>query len=288
MGDLPIPPLQVSWGGGVNSTAMLIGMHERGIRPDVILFADTGGEKPETYQYVKALRSWLMSVDFPPLTVVVNTSPLYATLEEECLRSGTLPSRAYGFSKCAQKWKHAPQDKWMNAWQGARFCWARGGKVTKAIGYDAGEAHRATITENEKYQFWHPLIAWGWDRDLCIAAIKRAGLPVPPKSACFYCPSSTKREVLQLARRNPELLTRALAIESRAAGKAAAGDMVHWISEAGFELQLASYKPVKGLGRHWSWGRLVAADEAQQKLFPEAPVESCMMCSDGDPEEEAA
>jgi hypothetical protein len=43
-------PLIVTWGGGVNSTAMLVGMKQRGIRPDRILFADTGGEKPDRSQ----------------------------------------------------------------------------------------------------------------------------------------------------------------------------------------------------------------------------------------------
>ena len=33
----------VSFGGGTNSTAMLIGMFERQIPVDLILFADTGG-----------------------------------------------------------------------------------------------------------------------------------------------------------------------------------------------------------------------------------------------------
>lgn len=33
-----------SFGGGTNSTAMLIGMWERGENVDLILFADTGGD----------------------------------------------------------------------------------------------------------------------------------------------------------------------------------------------------------------------------------------------------
>lgn len=44
-------PLIVNWGGGVNSTAMLVGMLERDIRPDRIIFADTWAEKPETYEF---------------------------------------------------------------------------------------------------------------------------------------------------------------------------------------------------------------------------------------------
>ena len=35
----------VAYGLGVDSTAMLIGLAQRGIRPDLILFADVGGEK---------------------------------------------------------------------------------------------------------------------------------------------------------------------------------------------------------------------------------------------------
>jgi len=34
--------IMVSFGGGVNSAALLVGMHERDERPDAILFADTG------------------------------------------------------------------------------------------------------------------------------------------------------------------------------------------------------------------------------------------------------
>ena len=34
-------PLMVAYGMGVDSTAMLVGLHARGIRPDAILFADT-------------------------------------------------------------------------------------------------------------------------------------------------------------------------------------------------------------------------------------------------------
>ena len=39
----------VSYGGGVNSTALLIGLHQHRIPVDLILFADTGAEHPHTY-----------------------------------------------------------------------------------------------------------------------------------------------------------------------------------------------------------------------------------------------
>ena len=38
----------VSYGGGVNSTALLVGLHQHRIPVDLILFADTGAEHPHT------------------------------------------------------------------------------------------------------------------------------------------------------------------------------------------------------------------------------------------------
>lgn len=36
-------PLVVAYGMGVDSTALLVGLHQRGLRPDLILFADVLG-----------------------------------------------------------------------------------------------------------------------------------------------------------------------------------------------------------------------------------------------------
>ena len=45
----PESPLVVSYGGGMDSTAILVGFAAAGIVPDLIVFADTGAERPETY-----------------------------------------------------------------------------------------------------------------------------------------------------------------------------------------------------------------------------------------------
>ena len=94
----PDCPLVVAYGLGVDSTAMLVEFVHRGIRPDLILFADTGGEKPETYEYLSVIQEYLAGVGFPPVIVVqyVPTRARYRTLEDQCLHTGTLPSLAYG------------------------------------------------------------------------------------------------------------------------------------------------------------------------------------------------
>jgi hypothetical protein len=103
----PESPLVVAYGLGVNSTAMLVEFANRGITPDLILFADTGGEKPETYAYLPIIQRYLKEVDLPEV-VTVRYEPkwaVYHTLEGQCLHTGTLPSLAYGGKSCSLKYK---------------------------------------------------------------------------------------------------------------------------------------------------------------------------------------
>ena len=56
----------VSYGGGVNSTALLVGLHQHRIPVDLILFADTGAEHPHTYAYLDIMDRWLKDHGMPP------------------------------------------------------------------------------------------------------------------------------------------------------------------------------------------------------------------------------
>lgn len=269
----PDCPLVVAYGLGVDSTAMLVEFATRGIRPDLILFADTGGEKPETYRYLSVIRPYLQSVGFPDV-VVVRYQPkraLYRTLEEQCLHTGTLPSLAYGGKSCSLKYKRAPQDRYiLSVYPPADFV-ARGKRVVRAIGFEAGEqrrryAHvvkaigldageerrltwakqapaeqgqdrkkrlsREAWLDQHYFVYYYPLLEWGYDRERCKQVIAAAGLPEPVKSACFYCPASKKPEILWLEENHPELMRRALEIERNA---------------------LPKLTSVKGLGRSYAW-----------------------------------
>jgi hypothetical protein len=257
------PPLVVSYGGGVNSTALLVGLEDRGIKPDLVLFADTGGEKPETYAYLDVMDRWLDDHGFPPLVRVRNDG-MYESLEDNCLKKKMLPSLAYGFKSCSDKYKRRPQDKYVAAWHPARLTWAHGKKVNKAIGIDAGERRRAGITEDERYIYWYPLVEWGWYREECLAEIADAGLPMPPRSSCFFCPASTKREIFCLAQEHPDLMARAVAMEDNARD---------------------NLQSTKGLGRRFAWGELLEKDRLSLPLFrdqDDPPTEIACMCFDGE------
>ena len=64
----------VSYGGGANSTALLIGLHQHRIPVDLILFADTGAEHPHTYAYLDVMDRWLKDHGMPPITRVYKTT----------------------------------------------------------------------------------------------------------------------------------------------------------------------------------------------------------------------
>lgn len=102
----------VSFGGGTNSAALLIGLYKHKIPIDLITFADTGAEHPHTYQFIEIINQWLAEHGMPQITVVqyVDRYGNRLSLETECLRSHTLPSIAYGHKRCSQKHKIAPQE----------------------------------------------------------------------------------------------------------------------------------------------------------------------------------
>jgi hypothetical protein len=251
----------VGYGGGTNSTALLIGLHRSGIPVDLILFADTGGEQPYTYAYLPVMNRWLTEHGMPEITTVEYTDKNgdRLTLEDECLRSGTLPAIAYGYKKCSLKHKVAPQEKYCNHHSPCLEAWAQGERVTKFIGFDAGEEQRRTHAivydiQDKKYTKEYPLIDWGWYREECIVAIEQEGLPLPGKSSCFFCPSMKRREIRTLYHQHRDLFDRAMAIED------------------GAQPNLIS---VKGLGRNWSWRDFVEADKnqiAMCEMFPETDM----------------
>src|SRR5687767_6389088 len=105
----------VSYGGGVDSTAMLIGLKQRGIKVDWIMFSDTGGEHPETYAYIQYFNLWLKKNGFPEITIVRYRTKEgeEITLEQDILNNQTLPAIAFGWKTCSQKFKILPVDRFL-------------------------------------------------------------------------------------------------------------------------------------------------------------------------------
>lgn len=277
-------PVMLAYGAGADSTAMLCWLALDETFPDATLFADTGGEKPQTYEYLFRVDEWMASRGFPkmgnvwhrsagyeatglPATHelaclrVVRNDGKYGTLERNCLEQSMLPSIAYGYKGCSEKYKQRPQHKWAKSWEPARLWWnldaggrrrpkGRSGLVTKLIGYNADETHRSATAADDFYRYLYPLRKWEMGREAVRRCVEASGLPRSAKSACFFCPSSTKPEIRQLALQWPGLMGRALAMEANAK---------------------ANLDTVQGLGRRFSWQKLM--DDDAEALAAIGPVD---------------
>jgi len=272
--------LAVAYGGGTNSTAMLCGFRERDIKPDLILFADTGAEMPHTYKHLAVMQDkvrewWGLEL------VVVRTlrAGKFEGLAGECLRGHKLPALAYGSKACSVKYKSQPQNAVLR-----RFIKERGNKTaTRAIGFDANEAHRVKPAIEKWATNWFPLVEWGWRRADCVEAIKRNNLPQPGKSSCYFCPAMKRSEVLRLQSDNPDLLNVALAIERQAKCATPQTREVTIEQEDGSWRTETRMMPARGLGGEGNkWADWLAMDAAQAKLLLDIePHEIPCGCVDG-------
>lgn len=283
--------IAVCFGAGVDSTAMLVALRAAGIRPDVITFADTGAEKPETHAHVTAMNRVLCDWGWPAVHVCKKKtlpSTGYSDLYGNCIANETLPSLAFGMKSCSIKWKQDPQDKLL---KGAKSgpskrpphpLWlasvASGQRIVKLIGYDCGKADlrrsRNLKDTDGEFDFCYPLQIIGWARRECVQAITRmlgADL-VPIKSACFFCPASKHWELYWLAAYHPDLLERALVLERTAlTGRHSRFDAVEFgasweelvRSPGGFP----STKTSVGLGRGFSWNQWAFANRVVDESF---------------------
>lgn len=213
----PRSPWGINFGGGLNSTAVILRCIELGYRPDWILFADTGSEFPGTLEHVERVNQIVCSVDGWPGVVTVRWERVrgevlgFEPLHVNCLRTRQLPSKAYGLAGCTTKWKIQPMDRWRKerGFQGGAF----------AVGYDAGEKRRINKAckrgDDPDFLAWYPLVAWGIDRAGCEEIVTRWGLTVG-KSSCFMCPNLRGHEWAALRDNHPELFETALLIEELA------------------------------------------------------------------------
>ncbi len=289
--DLKGFQIAVSFGSGVDSTAMLVALHEAGITPDVITFADTGGEKPETLEHLHRMNKVLQSWSWPLIKVckrIPLASTNYTDLYGNCWSNQTLPSLAFGMKSCSIKWKQDPQDYLIKgARSGPNACqphpvWntyqETGQRIAKLIGYDCGKADirrsKKLPMADDDFDFIYPLQLIKWQREDCIHAITQAlgAYMVPIKSACYYCPASKPWELFWLAAYHPDLLEKALRLEYRAlTGKHSRFDAVEfgtsWDELVKNADSFPSTKTTVGLGRSFSWNQWARVNSVVDKNF---------------------
>jgi Phosphoadenosine phosphosulfate reductase family len=195
-----VPRHILSFGGGVNSVALLLWLLREGHPLDEVVFADTGGEVPETYAYVTRISAYLQEKDIP-FTLIqgrVRGRDLYDT----CLHRRVFPSTIWRWS--TRDFKVLPIH---------RYYRSLSDHVNQylAIAYD--ELERMKDSHVPFITHIYPLVDNRFTRENCKQIILDFGWPLPPKSSCFFCPFNTLSRWKWIYENHPDLYARALALE---------------------------------------------------------------------------
>ena len=213
-----------SYGGGVQSTAALVLAAQGKIDFPVFLFANVGddSEHPDTLRYVSAHarpRTAAHGIELHELRYTKRNGSqptLYSEVVRRDNKSIDIPMRmsgsgAPGNRTCTEDFKIVVIDRWMKK-HGAN-------KETPGViglGISLDEFQRMRTPFDPKYPFKtkeYPLIDLRLTRQDCINIISRAGLPVPPKSSCWFCPFHSPAEWMRLRQNRPDLFNRSVEME---------------------------------------------------------------------------
>jgi 3'-phosphoadenosine 5'-phosphosulfate sulfotransferase (PAPS reductase)/FAD synthetase len=225
---LTTPPQAVSYGGGVQSTALLVLAAQQQIPFRVFLFANVGAdsEHPATLAYVRDVASPYAERHGIKLVELHRTMlrgpnrgqqvTLYQHLTQPESRSVPIPVRmangAPGNRSCTADYKIHVVGRWLRE-HGA----TAENPATVALGISVDEIERARpgIDPRSPYQNRiYPLLDLGLHRSDCRHVIADAGLPVPPKSSCWFCPFHDAEAWRRLKRETPDLFDRACQLEA--------------------------------------------------------------------------
>ena len=110
--DFTSNPLRIlSYGGGTQSTAMLILMFEKKIPlVDLVIHSDTGSELPETMEFIQIAKEFVEDVLMIPF-VIVNSHR--GTLHDDYMKHNNIPIRGHG--SCTGNFKILPQRRFVRS-----------------------------------------------------------------------------------------------------------------------------------------------------------------------------
>lgn len=185
----------LAMGAGLQTTALAILVAEGKVKVDAAIFADTGGEKPETYFYIENYIKPLLASCSIEFIIVQHSETLY----DYCWRRQDIPSIKWRW--CTDRFKVRPIHKV-----------AKG--AVQLIGFSTDEAHRANRQfKRVKVTRSFPLIDMGLSSTDCRRIIGDYGWPIPVKSSCFFCSFSRLGDWHWLKYTHPDLFKKALELE---------------------------------------------------------------------------
>lgn len=221
------PPIRaISFGGGQQSTALLVLAAEKKIDFSLFLFANVGddSELPATLRYIEeyarpyAAKHGLELVELRRvmkrrLATRGQERTLWQQLNMPGSRSIDIPVRmangAPGNRNCTKTFKID-----LVAEELARRGATAARPATVGMGISLDEVERANNRSPVPHErVTYPLLELGLRRTDCQRIIRKAKLPLPPKSACFFCPFHRPEDWQNQRRDTPDLFEKSCQLE---------------------------------------------------------------------------
>ncbi|WP_239153555.1 phosphoadenosine phosphosulfate reductase [Virgisporangium aliadipatigenens] len=205
----------------MQSTGLLVLAATGRLDISTFLFANVGddSEHPATLRYVREVAVPYAAAHGIALHELHrqrrdgSVETLFGRLTRDGSRSLPIPVRmssgAPGTRSCTADFKIKVVGRWLRA-HGAS---ARTPAMV-AVGISLDEIHRANSRKVEPYErLVYPLLDLRMRRTDCAATIRAAGLPVPPKSSCFFCPLHRAGAWTAMRHDEPDLFDRCVSLE---------------------------------------------------------------------------
>jgi len=208
----------ISYGGGVQSTAMIVlaAQNQIDFKEAVIVNVGDDSESPDTIRYVREVAIPWADAHGVKIHEIYRTKrngerapTILEYHNENVKRNGStpLPVKMIGDGPggvanrtCTKEWKAAPVSRWLKK-NGA----TPNDPAQLALGISTDEFHRANTKHDKPFERrCFPLLDLGLSRIDCENLIADAGLEVPPKSACWFCPFNRLAYWERLRRDDPE------------------------------------------------------------------------------------
>lgn len=212
----------MSYGGGVQSTACLVLAAQGKIDFKTFLFANVGddSEDPATLEYVKRYaQPYADANDIDLITLQRikrdgSIETLYGRMTKPESKSLPIPVRgSYNgppwSRSCTADFKMQVIHKWQRK-NGA----TKDNPAVAGLGISIDESHRMRTESGFPAQVLeYPLLDLRVNREECKRIIESARLPVPPKSACYFCPFHSMKTWSDMSRERPELFKQSVELE---------------------------------------------------------------------------
>lgn len=209
-----------SYGGGVQSTAALVLAAQGKIDFPIFLFCNVGddSEHPATLRYVQEIAkpyAAMHGIELIELRRVRKDGELEAVWgrimhrDAQCIPVRLSQTGAPGNRSCTGDFKIKVVARWL------RECGAtKEAPAVTGLGISLDEYQRMKTDSGIAYQqLAYPLIDLRLTRRDCATIIEQAGLPVPRKSSCFFCPFHRLSEWRRMAHDEPELFQKSVELE---------------------------------------------------------------------------